>query len=120
MLTVTWQYQLSVDRYAHKKRRQPELEMRDFFGRVLQFFVVDICAAPEHSISQQSIIFAVVRRLKITRQSEHPLRLCYFKDDSGRVEIIDLNQIQCLVGRVYDRDEWSIVDRNRSTAPIHI
>ncbi|KIL53924.1 hypothetical protein M378DRAFT_93361, partial [Amanita muscaria Koide BX008] len=114
------QYQLAVDRYAHIRRRRPELEMRDFFGRVLQFFVVDIPTAPEHSISQQSIVFAVVRQMKITRQSDHPLRLCYFKDDNGRIEIIDLNQIQCLVGRAYDRNEWSIVDRNTSTAPIHM
>ncbi|KAM6496381.1 hypothetical protein JOM56_009087 [Amanita muscaria] len=98
----------------------PDLEMRDFFGRVLQFFTLDIPALPDGLIEQTTMIFAVIRQLKVTHQVKDPFRLCYFKDDSGPVEIVDINQIQCLVGRIYDRDEWAIVDRNKSSVMVYI
>jgi len=96
------------------------MELRDFFGRVLQFFVLDVPSIPNHSITATRIIYAVIRQLKITRIIERPLRICYFKDDSGPIEMVDLDQIQCLVGRIYDRHEWAVVDRNASLAPVHI
>jgi hypothetical protein len=94
--------------------------MRDFFGRVLQFFTLEVPAFPERLMEQTTLIFAVVRQLKVTHQVKDPFRLCYFKDDSGPVEIVDINQIQCLVGRIHDRDEWAIVDRNKSSIPVYI
>ncbi|KAM6503762.1 hypothetical protein JOM56_000705 [Amanita muscaria] len=113
-------YQLAVDKYAHIRHRKPDLEMHDFFGRVLQFFTLDVPALPDGLIEQTTMIFAVIRQLKVTHQVKDPFRLCYFKDNSGPVEIVDINQIQCLVGRIYDRDEWAIVDRNKSSVPVYI
>jgi hypothetical protein len=33
--------------------------------------------------------------------------------------MIDLNQVQCVVGRIFDRGKWAIVDRSTSVAEIH-
>lgn len=96
------------------------MEMRDFFGRVLQFLVVDVPPIPEHAVEPTTVILAVIRQLNLTRQVEHPFRLCYFKDDNGAIEMVDLYQIQCIVGRIPDRNEWAIVDRNPSSVPVHI
>ena len=35
----------------------------------------------------------------------------YYKEH-GPIEVVDLNLVQCLVGRVWDRGEWGIIDRS--------
>ena len=102
------------------RRRQPDLELRDFYGRVLRFFTLDLPAAPQHGVGAALIAFAVIRQLKVSRQIKDPFRICYFQDDNGAMEVVDLDQVQCLIGRIRDRNEWAVVDRSRSTVPVHI
>ncbi|XP_006459841.1 hypothetical protein AGABI2DRAFT_142250 [Agaricus bisporus var. bisporus H97] len=52
------------------------------------------------------IIYAVVQAVKITQKNNF---YCY--RDTGTFQVIDLNTVQCVVGRVNDGDRWSIVDR---------
>ena len=40
-------------------------------------------------------------RLNITRYNE-----------MGAVTVVDLKMLECVVGRVYDRGEWAIIDRH--------
>lgn len=30
----------------------------------------------------------------------------------GPIEVVDLDFVKCLVGRIWDRGRWAIVDRN--------
>jgi hypothetical protein len=42
----------------------------------------------------------------------------YFKE-FGAEEVVDLDTLQCVVGRVKDRGEWAIVDRSENVK-IHV
>jgi hypothetical protein len=54
-----------------------------------------------------TIILALIQEVKATlRNGIH-----YYKE-FGVNEVVDLNTVQCVVGRVRDRDEWAIIDRS--------
>jgi hypothetical protein len=57
------------------------------------------------------VILAVIREVKTT--VKHGI---YYYKEFGVDEVVDLNTIQCVVGRVQDRGEWAIVDRSDSMA----
>jgi hypothetical protein len=40
----------------------------------------------------------------------------YYYSWEGHLEVVDINCIQCLVGRVKDGNEWAIVDRSDTCA----
>ena len=53
------------------------------------------------------LILAVIQSLKVMEiHSGIP-----FYQDAGTVEVVDLNMVQCLVGRVEDRGKYAIIDR---------
>jgi hypothetical protein len=58
-----------------------------------------------------TLILAVIQQVKATLRNG----LYYYKD-FGADEVVDLNTVQCVVGRVKDRSEWTIVDRSDTTS----
>ena len=42
-----------------------------------------------------------------------------FYQATGPIVFIDLNQVQCVIGRILDRGKWAIVDRSSSVAEIY-
>ena len=42
-----------------------------------------------------------------------------FYQATGPIIFIDLNQIQCVIGRILDRGKWAIVDRSTSVAQMY-
>jgi hypothetical protein len=58
-----------------------------------------------------TLILAVIQQVKATLRDG----LYYYKD-FGADEVVDLNMVQCVVGRVKDRSEWTIVDRSDTTS----
>ena len=40
----------------------------------------------------------------------------YYQNEDGYTELIDISAIQCLVGRVFDRGWWTIMDRSGKLA----
>jgi hypothetical protein len=117
--SVVLQYQLAVDKFAHQRHRAPEFELRDFFGQVLRFLVVNIPRSPEHGIEADSYMYAAIRQVKIAESSTDCCRINYY-EDLGPVVLVDLNQIKCVVGRIMDRGKWAIIDRSKSLVQIHI
>jgi hypothetical protein len=63
---------------------------------------------PLFSLNTSSTIFFAVVQCVTTMQENN---LIYYHD-SGPIEIIDLNTVECVVGRVWDRNSWAIVDRS--------
>jgi hypothetical protein len=86
------QYQLAVDKFAHQPCQAPQFELQDFFGQVLHFLVVNISPSLDYGIYQAT----------------------------GPIVTIDLNQVQCVIGQIFDQGKWAIVDRSTSVAEIHI
>jgi hypothetical protein len=109
------QYQLAVDKFAHLPHRAPEFELQDFFGQILRFVIVDIPHSPIHEIEADSFIYALINQVKISETATNQCRINYY-EDLGPTEFVDLNQVKCIVGRIKDRNKWSIIDRSKLLA----
>jgi len=113
------QYQLAVDKFAHRPRQAPQFELQDFFGQVLRFIVVNIPLSIDHGIEAQSLVYAVIDEVKIQDHGSGTNFYGHFYQATGPIGFVDLNQIQCVIGRVLDRGKWAIVDRSTSVAQIY-
>ena len=58
-------------------------------------------------VKPTTLILAVIQQVKATLRDG----LYYYKD-FGADEVVDLNTVQCVVGRVKDRGKWTIVDQS--------
>ncbi|TBU31203.1 hypothetical protein BD311DRAFT_786599 [Dichomitus squalens] len=106
-------YEDWVDRHARNHRADPDFVAKDFWGQLLNIFVLNIDDSGayllgEHS-SRRTFFLTEVRRCKIV--SKDVLGNMYYRE-MGTVDVVDLESIQCVVGRIYDRKEWAIVDRS--------
>lgn len=81
---------------------------RSFFGQLRCTLVLKILPTPQLGLSSPlTVIYAIIEPVKV--KLEHNL---YYYRTTGAIEIADLSTVQCLVGRVLDRDCWSIIDRS--------
>ena len=107
-----FQYCQLVDRYAHQRRTAPVFEMQQFFGQLKRILVLEIPPTPELKLTTQTtIILAVIQNARTTEKNGF-----YYYKDFGVDEVVDLSTVQCVVGRIWDRSEWAIVDRSDSMA----
>jgi hypothetical protein len=93
------QYQLSVDKFAHQPCQAPQFELQDFFGQVLYFLVVNIPPSLDHGIEAQSLVYAVINKIKVLY---HGTNLYHFYQAMEPIVTIDLNQVQCVIGWIFD------------------
>ena len=106
------QYTQLVDQYARQKRRLPEFELQNFFGQLQRILVIDIPPTPRLNIAvPTTIILALIKNVKTTLTDN-----IYYYKVFGVDEVVDLTTVQCVVGRVWDRDEWAIIDRSDDVA----
>jgi hypothetical protein len=56
-----------------------------------------------------TVIVAVIREAKAKLKNG-----IYYYKKFGVEEVVDLNSLQCVVGRIRDRDEWAIIDRSNN------
>ena len=54
-----------------------------------------------------TVIIALIREAKATLRNG-----IYYYKNFGVDEVVDLNVLQCVVGRIRDRDEWAVIDRS--------
>jgi len=60
-------------------------------------------------------IYAVIRSVKISETDGFGIN---YYEEMGETEIVDLEMVQCVVGRIRDRNRWAIVDRSRSSVQL--
>ncbi|RDX48609.1 hypothetical protein OH76DRAFT_1520526 [Lentinus brumalis] len=105
-------YQKLVDRRAHNHRATPDFEIKDFWGQVQNIFILrlDTNAAQALGLDAPRVLFlAEITRCRVEAFDDLGNR--YYKD-MGATEVVDLNAIQCVVGRIKDRKQWAIIDRS--------
>lgn len=96
-----------------------DLELRTFYGQLLHIVVV--CLAKSHSLGiekSETIFLAAIQMCVEPTAASNGLDLHYYSK-MGRVEIVDLTCVQCVVGRVKDPDTkngWVVIDRSGSLA----
>jgi hypothetical protein len=109
------QYETLVDKYARQKRRQPEYELKTFYGHLQHLFVIRLPLAPHLNIHAPVVhILAGIETCEVQRSTD--LDIHYFNKLSGSLDVVDITCVQCLVGRIPVASGWAIIDRSGDLA----
>ena len=101
-----------MDRYARQRKRIPEFEVQNFFGQLQRILVLELPSTPRLNIAMPTtVILALIKNVKVTLTDS-----VYYYKGFGADEVVDLTTVQCVVGRIWDRDGWAIVDRSDNVA----
>jgi hypothetical protein len=108
-----------VDKYARQPRRRPEYKLQTFYGRLQHIYVVQFNGAcPGLGCEDGTAIFlAAVKTCKLDGPDSQLRSLdIRFYSSEGAIHVVDITSIQCLVGRIWDRNRWAIIDRSGQLA----
>ncbi|KAH9930109.1 uncharacterized protein B0H18DRAFT_873442 [Fomitopsis serialis] len=110
-------YESLVDKFAGQRNRPSVFELRTFYGELQHIVSLDVQVTDTAGARRvETLILAGIRTCKLDdRPSPGGLDIHYYTT-TGRYEVVDINNIQCLVGRIHDRGQWAIVDRSGSLA----
>jgi hypothetical protein len=109
------QYELYVDKYARQRRKTPKLELKTFYGQIQHIILVRLPATQDLQLNEpETVILASIKNCPIKRSND--LDMHYYQGEDGYTEIVDITSIQCLVGRIFDRDWWTVIDRSGKLA----
>ncbi|KAI0726489.1 hypothetical protein C8Q72DRAFT_783599 [Fomitopsis betulina] len=112
-----WQYKSLVDRNAAYPRRPTILELRTFYGELQDIFVVKVPATPTLKLTAPAhLVLAGIRTCTLDNRTAPGGLDIHYYTNTGRYEVVDMLNIQCLVGWILDRGQWAIVDRSGSLA----
>jgi hypothetical protein len=104
-----------VDKNARYPRRPVILEPCIFFGQLQNIIVIKLGPSPALKLTQKTTLILAAIRTCANPQMKNDNRIYYYSRE-GQLEVVDVNCIQCLVGRVKDGNEWAIVDRSEGYA----
>lgn len=101
-----------VDIFARQKNRQPEFRLVTFFGQLQHIFCIRFVEeCPQLGLNQDTVILlATIKTCVVTKNTVLEQLDMHPYSRSGALDFVDIKNIQCLVGRVLDRDQWTIVD----------
>ncbi|KIJ35583.1 hypothetical protein M422DRAFT_180592 [Sphaerobolus stellatus SS14] len=112
-------YDVLVDIHAHRRNCRPEFESRSLYDQ-LQYILV--CPLPAHrkltypneQPQAQTLLLAAVRQCNTTVDAKTSIP--HYTDPLAALEVIDLASIQAVVGRIWNRKCWAILDRSGELA----
>ena len=114
-LLTQWQYKLYVDKFRNQRRKTPKFELKTFYGQILHIIVLQLPEAEELRLdSPQTVILASIKNIAIKRSND--LDMHFYQNEDGYTELVDISAIQCLVGRIFDRGWWTVLDRSGKLA----
>ncbi|KAF9649280.1 hypothetical protein BDM02DRAFT_3233041 [Thelephora ganbajun] len=94
-----------------------DLVVETSFTQLLCIVQLDLPPSPElYHPKVETVLLAHVVTCNTTRNEDHQWEY----STMGKTHFIDLNSIQCSVGRVLDRGKWRFIDRSGPTAHIKI
>jgi hypothetical protein len=100
------QYYQYLDKNARHKRMAIQLENRTFYGQLLSILVIKVQKSLEVT---ETVLLATIQSI-VVEDSPPSCNITYYKD-MGPKYVVDLNAVECVVGRIKDRGRWAIVDR---------
>jgi hypothetical protein len=87
--------------------------LETFFGELQRVVKVEVPATSQLNLKEpQTLFFAIVKQCNATQSREGFWE--YTK--LGGLEAVDIGLVQCVVGRVFDRGKWIIIDRSGERA----
>ena len=85
---------------------------RKFYGQLQHILVVPMAAIPSVGQSARTLVLAVIRSYRIDSH-DRILNIHYYPtSNQGSVDVVDIETIECLIGRVKDGNRWATVDRS--------
>lgn len=91
--------------------------LQSFFGELQRVVKIDVPATPQLNLKEpQTLFFAIVKQCNATRSKDGFWEYTVL----GGLEAVDIGLVQCVVGRVFDRGKWVIVDRSGDHAHVDI
>lgn len=104
-----------VDKNARYPKRPVILEPRIFFGQLQHIFLISLTPSPTLGLGEKTtLILAAIRTCADLRmKAENNI---YYYSREGYLEVVDMECVQRLVGRVKDGNEWAIIDRSEGSA----
>jgi hypothetical protein len=87
--------------------------LKTFFGELQRVVKIDLPATSQlHLKEPQTLLYAIVKQCNANPSKEG----FWEYKDLGGLEAVDLGLVQCVVGRIFDRGKWVIIDRSRERA----
>ena len=106
-----------VDKFANQRRKTPKFELKTFYGQIQHIFHVRMPATDDlHLDKPENLLLASIKNCPIEQHNVNDLDMHYYRNEEGYTEVVDISAIQCLVGRVFDRGWWTIIDRSGKLA----
>jgi hypothetical protein len=105
-----------VDAHARAHTRAPEFILKTFYGQLEHIFVVPLLATADLGLDHATTLWlAAIRNCKVV--GKHSLDIHFYKD-MGKLDVVDITCVQCLVARIWDEGGgvWAILDRSGSLA----
>jgi hypothetical protein len=100
-----------VDKNARYPKRPVILEPHIFFGQLQHIFVIGLKASPALGLTEETtLILAAIRACADAKLNVE--NNVYYYSREGQLDIVDIECVQCLVGRVKDGNSWAIIDRS--------
>jgi len=65
-----------------------------------------------------TLLLASIQSCDVVENRTNGLGMQYYQKES-HTEVVDIGTIQCLVGRIFDRNWWTIIDRSTELARLH-
>jgi hypothetical protein len=107
-------YETYVDANSRARNRAPDFHLESFFGQLVHIFVARLPATRDLKLAEPTEVFlAAIRNCKIV--GANSLDMHYYQD-LGRLDILDITCLQCLVARVLDDKTWAVLDRSGKLA----
>ncbi|KAJ3548903.1 hypothetical protein NMY22_g1079 [Coprinellus aureogranulatus] len=104
-------YEVDVDINERFPKRPVKLEKQTFFGQLLFLFLIRLpAAAPLGLADRTAVAFAAIHHCDVEFQDPN-LNIVYYQNMTY-TEVVEIQAIRCLVGRVPWDNWWAIIDRS--------
>jgi hypothetical protein len=100
-----------VDRNERNHRAEPEMVDRNFWGQLLKILVIELDEEQAALLGQPTarpVALAIIRRVD-AKKNQHGI--VSYKHEQ-QVDVVDLNSLQCVVGRMHYMGQWIVIDRS--------
>ena len=86
--------------------------LKTYFGELQRIVKIDVPATSQLNLKEpQALFFAIVKQCKATWKQGF-----WEYTTLGGLEAVDVGLVQCVVGRIFDRGKWIIIDRSGDRA----
>ncbi|KEP49798.1 transposase family Tnp2 protein [Rhizoctonia solani 123E] len=108
-------YSLLVDKHSHHRNLRPDLRPASQYGRLEHIFALPLKRRPTANdpSKKRTLLLAFISEAPVLVEDTHEYKVVsYAKGALKSGEVVDARTIQCLLGRVLDRNRYWIIDRS--------